>query len=199
MKIIQLSKRQGTYSCNSYLILGDWNRIEDVNTVIDPGVDGYIVEEIDSLSTGFGKVPVQQAILTHNHFDHGAGVPALKKAYGCRVLAFQDGPDVDETVRGGQFIKAGDDFLEVLHTPGHSSDSVCLYSPSLRALFSGDLPLRVRTPGGSFAAEYLAALQNLNRKKIDLIYSGHDEPLLSGGGALIAQTIRHVLASGVTV
>ena len=37
MKIVPLKKRPGTYSCNSYLILGDWNRIEDVNTLIDPG------------------------------------------------------------------------------------------------------------------------------------------------------------------
>ncbi|GAW67031.1 beta-lactamase [Geoanaerobacter pelophilus] len=198
MKIVPLGKSQETYSCNSYLILGDWNRIEDVNTVIDPGVDGFIMEEIARLSTGFGKVPVQQVILTHNHFDHSAGAAALRKAYGCRVLAFQEGPGVDQTLKGGQFLKAGDDFLEVLQTPGHSSDSISLYAPSLHALFSGDLPLRVRTPGGSFGCDYLAALQILNRRKIDLIYSGHDEPLLSGGGAMIEQTIRNVLASRIS-
>ena len=55
MKIISLKKSDTVYSCNSYLILGDWNRIEDINTVIDPGTDGFILDEIEHLSTGVGK------------------------------------------------------------------------------------------------------------------------------------------------
>ena len=33
MKISPLKKTAKVYSCYSYLILGDWNRIEDLNTV----------------------------------------------------------------------------------------------------------------------------------------------------------------------
>ena len=43
MKIIPLKKNDKIYSCNSYLILGDWNRVEDVNTLIDPGIDGFVL------------------------------------------------------------------------------------------------------------------------------------------------------------
>ncbi|MBC8019090.1 MAG: MBL fold metallo-hydrolase [Verrucomicrobia bacterium] len=118
MKIIPLGKSETVYSCNSYLILGDWNRIEDLNTIIDPGTDGFILEEIARLSTGVGKTPVAQVILTHNHFDHAAGLKSLKERYNARVLAFSDGPWVDEILSDGQFVKAGDDSWKCCILPG---------------------------------------------------------------------------------
>ena len=177
MNIIPLKKSDLVYSCNTYLILGDWNRIEDLNTVIDPGTDDLVLDQIERLSTGLGKVAVGQVILTHSHFDHIRGVAALKERYGARVLAFADGPGVDELIRDGQLIKAGDDFLEVIHTPGHSSDSICLYAPQAQAVFSGDTQLRVRGPGGDYSQEYLLGLGKLAGRRVELIYSGHDEPI----------------------
>ena len=177
MKIVALKKSETVYTCNSYLILGDWNRIGDLNTVIDPGIDSYILEQIARTSTGFGKTPVAQVILTHNHFDHAAGVRALKEKYPVRVLAFSDGPLVDELLTDGQFVKAGDGVLEVLHTPGHSTDSICLYAPVEKALFSGDTQLRVRGTGGVYPLEYVAAMQRLGDREIVRIYTGHDGPV----------------------
>ena len=177
MKIIPLKKSASVYSCNSYLILGDWNRIQDVNTIIDPGTDDFILKEIEQLSTGVGKLAVAQVILTHNHFDHNGGVKALKNRYGARVLAFVDGPGVDELLRDGQFIRSGDDLLEVLHTPGHSTDSICLYAPTAQALFSGDTQIQLREPGDVYSPEYLYGLQKIAGRKIGTVYSGHDEPL----------------------
>ncbi|WP_224982960.1 MBL fold metallo-hydrolase [Geomonas agri] len=193
MKIVPLKKSPATYSCNSYLILGDWNRIDDVNTVIDPGVDSYIVGQIAEISTGFGKQPVEQVLLTHNHFDHTSGVAAIKAAFGCRVLAYRHGVGVDEVLHDRQFIRAGDDFLQVLHTPGHSSDSICLYAPAAQALFSGDTQVRVRGEGGSYTEEYVEALKRLCGLKVKCIYSGHDEPVLDGGREILLKTLAEVL------
>ncbi|QXE92742.1 MBL fold metallo-hydrolase [Geomonas subterranea] len=195
MKIIPLKKSPATYSCNSYLILGDWNRIDDVNTLIDPGVDGYIADQIRELSTGFGKQPVEQVILTHNHFDHTAGLGAIRSAFGCKVFAYRQGAGVDEVLNDRQFIRAGDDFLQVLHTPGHSSDSICLYAPAAQALFSGDTQVRVLGEGGSYTSEYVAALKWLCGLKIRSIYSGHDEPVLTGGGEILLKSLEEVLRS----
>jgi len=180
VKIVPLKKCGSIYTCNAYLILGDWNRLDDVNTVIDPGADGYILDEIATLSTGLGKKAVAQVILTHNHFDHVSGIRMLKERYACRVLAFAEGPHVDELVADGQFVKAGDDVLEVLHTPGHSSDSICLYAPAAKALFSGDTQLRVRGSGGTYPIEYVAAMQRLGDREIIRIYTGHDGPVPKG-------------------
>jgi glyoxylase-like metal-dependent hydrolase (beta-lactamase superfamily II) len=175
MKIIPLKKSVTTYSCRSYLLLGTWNRVGDLNTVIDPGTD-EILAEIEQLSTGFGKVAVEQIILTHTHFDHMGGIAALKRRYGARVLAFNGAPGVDELIHDGQFVKAGDEFLEVIHIPNHSSDSICLYAPGSQALFSGDTHLRIRTPEEHYSDEYLKGLDKLAGRNIQTVFSGHDEP-----------------------
>lgn len=180
MKVISLQKSSRVYACNSYLILGDWNRIEDINTVIDPGTDGFILQEIEQISTGVGKAAVGQVILTHNHFDHCAAVPFLKNRYGCKVLAFCEGPGVDVVVKDGEFIKAGDQLLKVLHTPGHTTDSICLYVAGKKAIFSGDTRLLVNAQGGTFPLEYVAATRRLHDREITTVYTGHDGIVLGG-------------------
>ena len=192
MRIIALKKNPTTYSCRSYLILGDWNRVEDINTLIDPGINGFVLEEIERLSTGFGKVAIEQIVLTHNHFDHAAGVAAVKERYNCRVLAAIDGPGVDELLPDGRFIKAGDDFLEVIHTPGHSSDSICLYAPSVKALFSGDTQLQPHQAGDEYTREAAEGIEKLAGRSIESIYPGHDAPLPTGGGELIRRVMEKI-------
>jgi glyoxylase-like metal-dependent hydrolase (beta-lactamase superfamily II) len=191
MKIIPLMKNDKLYSCNSYLILGEWNRVEDLNTLIDPGIDGFVLQEIEHLSTGFGKVAVEQIILTHNHFDHAAGVMAIKERYKARVLASIDGPGVDEILTNGRFVRAGDDFLEVIHTPGHSSDSICLHAPAAKALFSGDTQLRVNQVDNGYTREYILGLTKLAGLNIESIYSGHDAPITVGCHALILEALKN--------
>ena len=199
MRIIPLSRSDKTYSCNSYLILGDWNRIGDVNTIIDPGTDGFILDEIERLSTGFGKIPVAQVLLTHNHFDHAGAVQAIKERYNAKVLAFSDGVGVDALLCDGEFIKAGDDILEVLHTPGHSSDSICLYAPSEKVLFSGDTQVRVRCQGDVYAPDYVDALLKIACRDIQKIYSGHDAPITHDCQDIIIQTVCNVSRSNIVI
>lgn len=196
MKIIPLKHNEHTYSCNSYLILGDWNRLDDVNTIIDPGTDGSIIDEIDHLSTGFGNLPVSQVILTHNHFDHAGSVLNVKGRYRARVLAFNNGPGVDEILTDGQLVKAGDGILEVLHTPGHSSDSICLYAPSEKTLFSGDTQVQVCLPGDEHSPDYAEALVKIACRDIQRIYSGHDEPITSDCQEILLQTLRNIHSKG---
>jgi len=192
MRVIELTKNPNSYTCRSYLILGDWNQLGDVNTLVDPGSDGYIIAEIDSISTGFGKLSVEQIILTHNHFDHSAGVTAVKDRFGAQVYGCCPGPDVDELLYDGQFLKVGDDYGEVLHTPGHSSDSICLYLPKEQVLFCGDTQLRVLVAKGVYTAEYLAALEKLADRRVERIYPGHDEPVRSKGSQLIKRSLELV-------
>jgi glyoxylase-like metal-dependent hydrolase (beta-lactamase superfamily II) len=190
MRVVELSKSASIYTCRSYLLLGDWNQLDDVNTLIDAGTDGSVIDEIELLSTGCGKVPVGQVILTHNHFDHAAGVEIIKQRYNARVYAWSAGKDVDCLLHDGQIIKAGDDLLQVLHTPGHSSDSICLYSNAHRILFSGDTQLRIHSAGGKFVSEYIETLRRLSTLRIETIYSGHDEPIVKNAEKIILDTFQ---------
>ncbi|NJD39031.1 MAG: MBL fold metallo-hydrolase [Geobacter sp.] len=197
MRVIQLQRSPNTYTCRSYLLLGDWNQIDAVNTLIDPGTDGYIMDEIDTIYTGCGKVPVEQVLLTHNHFDHAASAELFKRKYNATIYGWVPGPGVDVLLKDNQVIKAGDDYLDVLHTPGHSSDSVSFYCQAQKLLFSGDTQLRIRTPGGKYTRDYVETLIKLANKDIEMVYPGHDEPFNHDVRSIILETLQNVRNSEI--
>jgi len=199
MRVVCLKQHPSQYSCSSYLILGDWNRIEDVNTLVDGGIDGFILEEIKGLSTGVGKKGVEQIVLTHGHFDHCAGTKIVKEKYSCPVLAFSDRDVVDETVQDGQMLRCGDRDFEVIHIPGHSTDSICLYCPEQQALFSGDTPLFIQTPGGSYTESFITALEKIATCHISIVYPGHGAPISGKISEMISNTLHNVYQSQITI
>ena len=54
MRILNLTSNSNVYTCNSYLVTGDFNSMEDVNTLIDSGRDTNIIDTILEASTGVG-------------------------------------------------------------------------------------------------------------------------------------------------
>jgi len=199
MKVMCLKKSRTKYTCNAYLILGTWSTLKDVNTLVDVGTDGSIVEAISKIYTGVGKKPVEQIIITHEHFDHAGGIKEIRSLYNAKVYAFKQFEGVDETLKDGQIVRIGDRDFEVIHTPGHSSDSICLYCEEDKTLFSGDTPLRVSTPGGSYSIEFIQALENLIRRDVRTIYSGHDNPVEENAGDMIRRTLLNVKSSSLIV
>jgi glyoxylase-like metal-dependent hydrolase (beta-lactamase superfamily II) len=189
MKIVQLPKTTPVYTCNSYLVLGSWNSIEDVNTLVDVGTDGSIIDAIELISTGVGKTPVEQVVLTHNHFDHSGGLAAIKKKYNPRVYAFSRFEGVDSLLEDGQILRFGDREFEVIHAPGHSDDSICLYCKKDKTLFSGDTPLRIMTLEGGYHEAFVQALERIMRLEISVIYSGHDQPCVTNIPTMLERTL----------
>lgn len=198
MKVILLRQNDAIYSGNVYLVLGCWNRIEDVNTLIDVGTDGSITREIDSISTGFGKRAVEQVVLTHTHFDHAGGLPVIRKLYAPVVRAHPLAEGVDSLLRDRQIIRIGDRDFQVLLTPGHSADSICLYCEEDRVLFSGDTPIRIMTPGGSYIKPFVEALKRLSNLRIDVIYPGHGPPVSEHVREILLESIKNVRKSVIT-
>lgn len=111
--------------------------------VLDPGDDA------DSILAKVGEREVLAVICTHGHPRHtgaAVGVAARDEAPVAlhpadrvywREAHPDDNPDIDME-DGGRFDVA-DVSLEVLHAPGHSPGSVCLYSDGLGAVFVGDV------------------------------------------------------------
>ena len=194
MKVICLKSHPTQYSGNSYLLLGTWNTLDDVNTVIDTGSDDFIIKEIETINTGVGKVPVNKVILTHNHFDHMGGAVHLKKKYHCTVCAnIFSGDLVDVTLHDGEEIRLADKSFSIIHSPAHSSDSLCLYCRTDRVLFSGDTPLQIMDATGSYTEQYIDTLQRLTRLDIRVIYPGHGPPILERPGEIIQCSLDTVL------
>jgi len=80
--------------------------------------------------------------VTHKHFDHIEGIPALQAAYDCEVI----GPEASaaETGMYDRTVKDGDSFdwagrtVHVIETPGHTLDHVSLHIPDEKLVFVGD-------------------------------------------------------------
>jgi len=195
MRIIRLQNDKNVYSCNSYLVRGDWNRIEDMNTLIDAGANRFLADEIMRIPTGFGKRPLNQILLTHSHSDHVAGVTEIKDKYHPMVYAYARFEGVDRLLIDGQMLVIADREFEVIHTPGHSNDSVCFYCAKEKVLFSGDTTLHIMTPGGTYEESFVAALERLARLEIKTIFSGHDDPVTLGASDLIRNTLENVRKS----
>jgi endoribonuclease LACTB2 len=82
-------------------------------------------------------------------------------------------------------------FLRILHTPGHTADSIAIYIPSDRALYTADTVLGQ----GTAVFEDLASLIISLRKMLDFegytkLYPGHG-PVVDDGPALINTYIEH--------
>ena len=197
MKVTLFKKNPKVYTCNSYLICGNWNALDDVNTLIDTGTDDFIFTELQHISTGLGKKRVEQIILTHEHFDHCAGLHHFIEQYHPTVIALSQSLAITQKAFDGQRIRVGDRDAEIILTPGHSSDSICVYVPEEKTLFSGDTPLSIKTPGGTYTKDYLKSLERLLALDISIIYSGHDYPVMKNGSQIIEMTYKNVFNSEI--
>jgi len=199
MRITNLAGPQSnTYSSNVYLVRGDYNGMEDVNTLIDVGNDPGVIETIATISTGLAKRSVEQVVLTHGHFDHVGLLPAIRRLFDPVVYAHSPFVGAHHIVRNGDLLRCGDRDFEVIHVPGHSQDSICLYCQEDGVLFAGDTPLMVRSADGTYEEGFIQALQYICRKDVRAIYFGHGDPLLTNCNARLNATLRNVRArSGI--
>jgi hydroxyacylglutathione hydrolase len=159
----------GPLQCNCSVI-GDEQTREAM--VIDPG--DQIEDILGILSQE--KLTLKQIVITHAHIDHVGGAMKLKVATGAPILMNQSdytllkmldmqaawvgmkapgAVQVDEAVDEGRVLRIGDISSSILHTPGHTEGSICLYFPQEKKLIAGDTLFagsigRTDLPGGSF-------------------------------------------------
>lgn len=196
MKITVLKTSGNVYSANSYLITGTWNSLQDCNTLIDPGRDTTVFHSLDEAPGGVGQVKVNQIILTHSHYDHSELALAVKNKYNAKFFAFSAAIEgIDRTLVNGEILHFGDLDFEVIHTPGHSSDSICLFNKDTGVLFSGDTPLVINRPGGTYEGCYIEALEILCKIGVKIIYPGHGQAITEDCQGKLLNTLKNVRES----
>jgi len=159
----------GPLQCNCSII-GDENSREAM--VIDPGDD--IADVLAILKKH--NLTVKQIVITHAHIDHVGGAMKLRAATGAPILLNQNDSallkmldaqaewigmpspgkvEIDHSLSEQETVKAGSLLASVMHTPGHTEGSICLYFPTEKKLIAGDTLFagsigRTDLPGGSF-------------------------------------------------
>jgi hydroxyacylglutathione hydrolase len=191
----------GPLQCNCSII-GDETTREAM--VIDPG------DEIEDVLVLIRKhnLTVKQIVVTHAHIDHVGGAMKLRAATGAPILLNQNDDallkmldvqatwigvanpgkvEIDQSIGQGDTVRAGTLTANVIHTPGHTEGSVCLYFPAERKLIAGDTLFagsigRTDLPGGSMRK----IINSLHEKVLTLpdetvVVPGHG-PLTTIGG-----------------
>ncbi len=193
MKIINLAEGARMYTSNAYLIRGTWNTIQDINTLVDVGRDPVILDNIMQAPTGVGKHKVEQVILTHNHYDHTGNLPAVIEAFHPDIYAYSSSIDhATHRIKDGDTLTCGDRTCELIHMPGHTTDSICVYCEEDGVLFAGDSPVVIRSRDNVYTPDFVEALKKLTQRNIQSIYFGHGEPLMNNCNAVIANSLRNI-------
>jgi Zn-dependent hydrolases, including glyoxylases len=188
-------KGHGT-SSHSYIIKGDY-----ANILIDSGVDtNFPVLQESLLKIGLKIKDIDIVINTHEHFDHiGANryfqdhaliaahrFAATKITLDDRYVTLYKSADLNELplkvhlwLESKSRFDLGNYSLNVIHTPGHTSGSICIYEPVRKILFTGDTvfaggTLSYIAESGS-VGDYINSILSLNTRQILEIYPGHGE------------------------
>lgn len=206
---------------NCYLVVIN----EDI-ILIDTGLPGNSSKITKYVENILKQTPqdIKTIIITHNHFDHVGSLSKMKEITGAQVAIHTADADYirgKEKHAGGTFmniiikllktiyrtkplepeilVKDGDIIGEyqVIHTPGHSPGSICLYNQYKRVIFVGDnlqyVDGKLKSPGERLILEpekYEASMKKLLDFDFEIILTGHTAPVLSGGRELLEDFIK---------
>jgi glyoxylase-like metal-dependent hydrolase (beta-lactamase superfamily II) len=167
------------------------------------------------IQDGIALSSIKTIVLTHSHWDHGRGAAWWVAETGARLAVHRLGvPTLEETLwpashverhgaasrpvpvqlplEDGDEIRVGDLVLTVIHTPGHSDDSISLHAQAggQSILFGGDTCFAEGGHGTVNAdtdfRAYRASVRRLDAMKIDVLFPGHKHFVLSRAFAHIS-------------
>jgi len=128
--------------------------------VVDPGCKNPVQQQNLKKYITDNNLRPECIVLTHGHFDHVAGVAWTKNEFSCPILMHKDDlflvkdavqhaslfgikmdppPLPDRYLKEGDHITLGTTDISILHVPGHSPGSICLYMASDKLLLCGDV------------------------------------------------------------
>ncbi len=163
---------------NTWLLRGASAAPEDGYIVVDAGpADDDHLAAVAALGT------IDLILLTHGHPDHSGGSARLAELTGAPVHALDT--TFGEPLREGDTIRRSGITLDVIHTPGHSSDSLSFWLPDDNAVLTGDTILGrgttvVAWPDGALGP-YLESLRRLREYGDAAVLPGHGPELPSAG------------------
>ncbi len=196
------------FCANIYAMTGDHL------TLVDPGNDYTAFMELWKLR--FKPADIKKIVLTHGHLDHALGAFELLRAYpriletgGFELILHEAGPrEFKEAarqfgllvteVKGGESLALSGFEWEVIHTPGHTVDGICLYHAPTKTAITGDtvLPHAMAGPDKSAGGRldyYLFSVKQLLKRDIENILPGHGVPVAFAGRRVLEETYESLI------
>lgn len=151
----------GELNTNCYIL-----KLHNEALVIDPG------DDVERIIGAIGKSRTVGIVITHRHFDHVGALEALKEMTSCGVYDFQNLKEGENTISNFTF--------EVIFTPGHTEDSICLLFKEYGSMFVGDFIFKNAIGRWDLAGGNFRELKNSIKKILDYdldikVYPGHGE------------------------
>ncbi len=143
--------------------------------IVDPAREvEEILKHIQTL-----KVDVEYVFNTHSHWDHCSGNEQVKRKTGAKIVMHAKSPfPKDVSVEDGDRIRVGRLTVQIIYTPGHTPDSICLLVDG--KLFTGDTLFvgecgRTDLQGGNSETMYHSLFNKILSLADEVeVYPGHD-------------------------
>jgi hydroxyacylglutathione hydrolase len=160
-------------SDNFSYIISDKNSKNAI--VVDPSYNAdIIIKLVENL-----KLSIKYIINTHHHRDHTAGNKQIRSVFNSKVIAHTySNTEKDIEVTDGYVLRLGGVKVTIIHTPGHTRDSICILTDGKiltgDTLFVGECG-RTDLPDGSSEEMYHSLFHKLMDLDDDVeVYPGHD-------------------------
>ena len=154
-------------------------------------VDAGVGEEahLAGLAAALGAARLDAVLVTHGHRDHAAGAPAIAAAHPAATFSKLPWPGEDaqydvpwRPLGDGDLVRAGDEPLRTLHTPGHSPDHLAFWHESSATIFTGDLvvlgsSVMIHWSRGGDLGQYMASLERLLALEPRRLLPAHGPPI----------------------
>ncbi len=159
-------------NCKTYLL-----SVGDEAALVDP-----VRERLDTYRLLLARrgLELRLVLETHMHADHLMLNRAAKDLLGATIVMHRESPSplVDRHVDDGEVLQLGGERIEVIHTPGHTPDSVSYRVPG--AVLTGDTLMiggsgRTDFPGADAGQQYDAVHGRLFKLPDEtVVWPGHD-------------------------
>ena len=168
--------------------------------LVDAGTGS--AEHLDALEHLLGGRPLHRVLVTHNHSDHASGAEAILARFPGTRFAKIPWPGRDdrypvawESLGDGERVKAGDDAVEVVSTPGHAPDHACFWHGPSGVLFCGDLAIQGTTvvipaSAGGDLRDYIASLERVLALEPAQLLPAHG-PVITAPARLLRLYLAH--------